>query len=88
MHSCYHARMKTISLTEDAYQRLADLKASPKDSFSKVVLRAIPKRGTAARMLDAVADLPELTEAQAKRMEKLAAENNDWNNWRDAWTTS
>lgn len=80
--------MKTITLTEEAYERIAVLKVSPKDSFSKVILRSVPKRGTAAQMLEAVAKLPPLTEKQAKLMRKAVAEHNDWKNWRDPWTTS
>lgn len=80
--------MKTITLTDQAYERIAALKASPKDSFSKVILRAVPKRGTAAQMLKAIAILPPLTDKQAKLMEKTAAEHNDWKHWRDPWTTS
>ena len=80
--------MKTITLTDEAYERIAVLKTSPRDSFSKVILRAVPKRGTAAQMLKDVVKLPPLTDKQAKLMEKVAAEHNDWKNWRDPWTTS
>ena len=73
--------MKTITLTEEAYERIAVLKESPKDSFSKVILRSVPKRGTAAQ-------LPPLTAAEAQTMEEAAANNNDWRHWRDPWTTS
>ncbi len=88
MRSCYHAHMKTITLTEEAYERIAVLKTSPRDSFSKVILRSVPKRGTAGEMLKAIAELPPLTDKQAKLMEKVAAEHNDWKKWRDPWTTS
>jgi predicted CopG family antitoxin len=80
--------MKTITLTDEAYERIAALKTSPKDSFSKVILRCLPKHGTAAQLLAAVSQLPPLSEAQARTMEDVASENNDWNNWRDPWTTS
>ena len=80
--------MKTITLTDEAYERIAALKTSPKDSFSKVILRCVPKRGTAAQLLAAVSQLPPLSEAQAQSMEDVASENNDWKNWRDPWTTS
>lgn len=80
--------MKTITLTDEAYARIAALKHPSKDSFSKVILRSVPKRGTAAQMLAAVAKLPALTERQARLMEKVAAEHNDWKNRRDPWTTS
>ena len=80
--------MKTITLTDEAYERIAALKTSPKDSFSKVILRSVPKRGTAAQMLKAVAKLSPLTEKQAKLMQEVVAEHNDWKNWRDPWATS
>lgn len=37
--------MQTITLTDQAHERIAALKAPPKHSFSKVILR-VPKRGT------------------------------------------
>jgi len=80
--------MKTITLTDEAYERIAALKTSPKDSFSKVILRCLAKHGTAAQLLAAVSQLPPLSEAQARAMEGVASENNDWKNWRDPWTTS
>lgn len=80
--------MKTITLTEEAYERIAALKQSPKDSFSKVILRVVPKRGTGAQLLASVADLPPLTAKQARAMEETVAHNNDWKNWRDPWTSS
>ena len=78
--------MKTITLTEDAYERIAALKTSPKDSFSRVILRVVPKRGTASQMLAAVAELPKLTAAQEKKIRVVAAEHNDWASVRDPWT--
>ena len=80
--------MKTITLTVEAYQRIAALKNSPKDSFSKVILRVVPKRGTAAQMLAGVSQLPALTGEQARVLEEVIAHNNDWKNWRDPWTSS
>ena len=77
--------MKTTTLTDDAYERIAVLKTSPKDSFSRVILRVVPKRGTALQMLAAVADLPKLTVAQEKKMRAVKAEQNDWAKVRDPW---
>ena len=42
--------MKTISLTDEADQRLKSWKTEPSESLSKVVLKAVPERGTAADM--------------------------------------
>jgi len=80
--------MKTITLTDEAYQRIAALKTSPKESFSKVILRCVPKRGTAAQLLAGAAELPPLSEAQARAIEATVAEHNDAQNWRDPWNTS
>lgn len=79
--------MKTISLTEQAYQRIAALKTSPKDSFSKVILRVVPKRGTATQMLKDVRKLPPLTAEQSKRMQDAVAAQRDPKAWRDPWKT-
>lgn len=79
--------MKTVTLTEEAYQRIAALKQSHKDSFSKVILRSVPKTGTAAQLLDAVRQLPPLSEKQAKIMRSVVRDLNDPSRWRDPWTT-
>ncbi len=57
MQSCVHECMKTISLTDEAYERLKDWKNKPGDSFSKVVLRVVPEKGTLGQMLEDVARL-------------------------------
>ena len=76
------------SSTEEAYARIAALKVSPKDSFSKVILRVVPKRGTGAQLLAGAAQLPPLTDQQVRVMEEATARNNDWKHWRDPWTSS
>ncbi len=77
--------MKTITLTDDAYERLAALKTSPRDSFSKVILRVVPKRGTAAQILEAVRKLPPLSDEQAEMMLAVSREMNDPSRLRDPW---
>lgn len=77
--------MKTITLTDQAYERIAALKTSPKDSFSKVILRVVPKRGTGAQMLDGIRKLPPLTSAQAKAMDAALADQRNPKRWRDPW---
>lgn len=77
--------MKTITLTEEAYERLKAWKDSPKESFSQVVLKSVPKRGTAGDMEEAFKKLPPLTEEQARIMEETIAWANDWKNFRDPW---
>jgi predicted CopG family antitoxin len=70
--------MKTITLTDEAYARLKDWKESERDSFSNVVLRVVPKRGTLADLLAGFHQLPVLTEAQAAVMEDAVVWANDW----------
>lgn len=85
MHLCYHAYMKTITLTEEAYQRLKDWKKDERDSFSNVVLRVVPRRGTLADMLENFKQLSPLTNQQAKTITEAIAWANDWKNYRDPW---
>lgn len=80
--------MKTITLTNEAYDRLARLKTSSRDPFSKVVLRSIPKRGTAAQMLRDIRILPPLDAAQAAAMEATVAEQRNPERWRDPWESA
>jgi predicted CopG family antitoxin len=72
--------MKTITLTDEAYERLKDWKMGPRDSFSSVVLRLVPKRGTLADMLESFKQLPPLTEQQAEIMAEEVNWTNDWGN--------
>ena len=61
----YTRSMKTITLNEAAYERLKAWKAG-EDSFSKVVLRMVPKRGTFADLEDAFQALPKLSTEHAR----------------------
>lgn len=78
--------MKTITLTDEAYQRLKDWKEGERDSFSNVVLRVVPKRGTLADMLESFKRLPPLSDEQAKTMSQAVSWANDWKNYCDPWT--
>ena len=51
--------MKTISLTETAYQRLASWKDGR--TFSEVIERMIPPKGTIEAAFEAVGNLPDLS---------------------------
>jgi predicted CopG family antitoxin len=63
-----HTRtMKTITLTEAAYERLKAWKAG-KDSFSQVVLRVVPKRGTFGDLDEAFKALPTLSGERSRVM--------------------
>lgn len=79
--------MKTITLTEEAYERLRSWKDRRLDSFSKVILAKVPRKGTLADLAAEVEKLPPLTDEQAKVMEEAARWANDWRNQRDPWIT-
>jgi len=79
--------MKTISLTEKAYERLASWKQTPKDSFSKVVERVVPSCGNLKGVVKASESLPVLTDDQIQTMDKGLAELTKWSEQRDPWTT-
>ncbi len=79
--------MKTITLTEEAYDRLRSWKDRRLDSFSKVVLAKVPKKGTLADLAAELEKLRPLTEEQAKVMEEAASWSNEWQNQRDPWTS-
>lgn len=78
--TCYHAAMKTLTLTDEAYERLKDWKTGTNDSFSTVVLRMVPKRGTLAEMVEGFRQLPPLTDQQAEVIAEAVAWANDWGN--------
>lgn len=79
--------MKTISLTDEAYERLKSWKSPEFDSFSKVVLEVIPKRGTAADMEKAFQSLKPLTDEEAQQIEQAIGWANSWDNVSDTWTS-
>lgn len=64
-----HARsMKTITLTDEAYERLKAWKDGS-DSFSAVVLRVVPKRGTAADMRAAFQAMDQLDPGRGRLLQ-------------------
>jgi predicted CopG family antitoxin len=69
-----HTRsMKTITLNEAAYERLKAWKIG-EDSFSKVVLRMVPKRGTFGDLESAFQALPKaLAELPATMIETIGS---------------
>ena len=77
--------MKTITLSDEAYQRLKDWKSDDRDSFSSIVLRIVPKRGTLGDMLENFKQLPPLTDQQTRTMSDALSWANDWTNYRDPW---
>ena len=70
--------MKTITLADEAYNRLRDWKGGERESLSTVVLRVVPKRGTLADLLHSFQQLPTLTDEQAQVMQDAIAWSNDW----------
>jgi len=44
--------MKTITISENSYSRLKSWKKGGRDSFSKVIERMIPEKGTLGAVLD------------------------------------
>jgi predicted CopG family antitoxin len=57
--------MKTITLSDAAYERLKAWKTG-RDSFSQVVLRVVPKRGTFADLNESFKALPALSQEQSR----------------------
>jgi predicted CopG family antitoxin len=64
--------MKTITLSEAAYERLKAWKVGD-DSFSQVVLRVVPKRGTFGDLEDAFRALPMLSAHSRTVAETIAS---------------
>ncbi len=66
-------QMKTISLTEIAYQRLASWKDGR--TFSEVIERMIPPKGTIQAALDAADELPEMKDKDFDDLENALNSN-------------
>lgn len=61
--------MKTISLTESAYQRLVSWKEG--QTFSEVIERMISPKGTIQAVIEAASQLPELSPEDYVDLEKV-----------------
>jgi len=57
---------RTISISEEAYEKLKSLKTSEKDSFSDVILRYYPKKRKLSEVLAEIGPNPELADAIEK----------------------
>ncbi|MCX6970104.1 MAG: hypothetical protein NTV93_08120 [Verrucomicrobia bacterium] len=66
---CYTSHVKTISLTESAYQRLLSWKTG--GTFSEVVERMVPCKGTLGAVVEAAQSLPELSDADFEDLERM-----------------
>ena len=78
--------MKTITLTDEAYCRLVAWKENQKDSFSKVVDRLVPRRGTLGAVMSDMHDLPAIPKVAVDEIEREAMSNRAWSNQKDPWT--
>lgn len=79
--------MKTISLTDEAYQRLLVWREQSRDSFSKVVPRVVPPEYSGAAIAEAVQRLPPLTEEQELRIRESLTAAKAWTKVGDPGTT-
>jgi predicted CopG family antitoxin len=79
--------MKTITLTEEAYERLLSWKQTPKESFSKVVISLIPPRGTLGQIAGDIKSLPPITTKHLKAMEDAASWGRKPSGLKDKWTS-
>ncbi len=57
---------KTISISEEAYEKLKGLKASEKESFSDVIIKYYPKKRKLSEVLAKIGPNPELATAIEK----------------------
>jgi predicted CopG family antitoxin len=62
--------MKTIAVSEQAYARLAAWKRGRQDTFSAVIERLIPPKGTLGAALEAAQSLPDLPSREFESLEK------------------
>ena len=62
--------MKTIAVSESAYRRLSNWKTGKKDSFSKVIERMVPLKGTFGSALKAAECLPDFDEREFEKLEE------------------
>lgn len=81
----HHVSMKTITLNDEAYERLKSWKSGESDSFSKVVLKVVPKKGTAADMEEAFERLKPLSNGEAKEVVAALDWANQWGTGRNVW---
>lgn len=59
---------RTVSLSEDAYERLIKWKKCDDESFSSVILRIIPKIKTAEEYREALRKIEHISDEDADKM--------------------
>ena len=57
---------RTISISNEAYEKLKTLKTSEKDSFSDVIIKYYPKKRKLSEVLAEIGSTPELADAIEK----------------------
>jgi len=62
---------RTISINEEAYEKLKSLKASDKESFSDVILKYYPKKRKLSEVLAKIRHNPELANAIEKASQEM-----------------
>jgi predicted CopG family antitoxin len=62
--------MKTIAVSEKAYSRLASWKTGKDDTFSAVIERVVPPKGTLSAALEAAQALPDLSPREFDSLEE------------------
>lgn len=65
---------KTISVSDRAYRRLRSWKTGKGDSFSQVIERLIPSKGSFDAVLEAAHELPVLSSTAAEELEARISE--------------
>lgn len=70
-YTVYAMPTRTISITDEAYQKLKALKTSDKESFSEVILRYYPKRRTLSEVLEEIGDCSDLASSVGRVSEEM-----------------
>lgn len=63
IHRYFPMATRTISISEEAYERLKRLKKNEKMSFSDVILENFPKRRTLSEVMSELGDCSELADS-------------------------
>jgi predicted CopG family antitoxin len=75
--------MKTITLDDEAYQRLKSWKRSPRDSFSRVIKRVVPEAGTLGALAKFAEERRQVDPARDRILQDSVEERPSEKN--DAW---
>jgi predicted CopG family antitoxin len=67
---------KTISITEEAYNKLKNLKTTDKDSFSDVIIKYYPKKRKLSEILKEISPSNDLADAIEKASNEMRNHGN------------